>query len=60
MVLHAWTESGDRLCVRMTSTPSVATQARTTSYATEPAEVLHLVALWLDQVADGEPPADRP
>ena len=50
MVLHLWTESGDRMRVRITRTFDVRTGASTTSYAATRAEVLEQVGDWLDSV----------
>jgi hypothetical protein len=48
LVLHLWTETGDRMRVRVTRTTDVASEESTTSYASTPAEVLALVERWLE------------
>ena len=49
MVLQLWTETGDRMLVRVTQTVDVSRcDATTTSYASTKAEVLRLTERWLD------------
>lgn len=50
MVLHLWTEPGDRIRVRITRTTDVRTGTSTTSYAASRAEVLEQVDDWLDSL----------
>lgn len=48
MVLQLWTEPGERLRVRVTSTVDVSSTETTTSYASTVDEVLALTERWLD------------
>jgi len=48
MVLRLWTEHGDRIRVRVTSSSQLDGSDAVTSYAATPAEVLALVQEWLD------------
>jgi hypothetical protein len=50
MVLHLWTETGDRMRVRITSTIDLTSDQTTTSYAASTPEVLQAVESWLDSI----------
>jgi hypothetical protein len=50
MVLRLWTEHGDRIRVRVTSSSQLDGSDAVTSYAATPAEVLALVQEWLDSL----------
>lgn len=50
MILHAWTEVGGRMRVRITETTDVRSGSRTVAYAASPAEVVAAVKTWLESV----------
>jgi hypothetical protein len=50
MVLHLWTETGDRMRVRVTRTLDLSSDQSTTSYASSKPEVLEAVESWLDSL----------
>ena len=50
MILHAWTEVGGRMRVRITETTDLRSGARTVAYAASPTEVIAAVKAWLDSV----------
>jgi hypothetical protein len=60
MILHAWWEPGHRMRVRLTSTDSIQTGNRETSYASSSAEVQRLVQQWLDSLADKQDQSTPP
>lgn len=51
LVLHLWTETDDRMRVRITRTADLTAGHPSTSYASTKAEVLEAVAGWLDSFA---------
>lgn len=50
MVLHLWTETGDRMRVRITRTADLRSDQAATSYAASKEETLELVGEWLDSL----------
>ena len=50
MVLNLWTETGDRVRVRITRTVDLTAGETSTSYASTKAEVLETVDGWLDSL----------
>lgn len=50
MVLHLWTETDDRMRVRITQTVDLTSDQTITSYAASTPEVLQAVKSWLDSL----------
>lgn len=50
MVLHLWTETGERMRVRITRTDDLTSDQTTTTYAASTPEVLQAVKSWLDSL----------
>jgi hypothetical protein len=50
MDLHLWTETGDRMRVRITRTTDLPSGHMSTSYAATVSEVLEAVQSWLDSL----------
>lgn len=48
MVLHLWTEPGERMRVRITRTVDLGSEEAVTTYASTTAQVVELVEDWLD------------
>lgn len=48
MILHAWTEVGGRMRVRITETTDLRSSPRKVAYAATKTEVLAAVTAWLD------------
>ncbi len=55
LVLRLWTEPGQRMRVRVTSSTELRPAQSTTTYAVTEAEVLQLVAGWLEVLTAVEP-----
>lgn len=50
MVPHLWTETGERMRVRITRTDDLTSDQTTTTYAASTPEVLQAVKSWLDSL----------
>lgn len=50
MVIRLWTETGDRMRVRITRTEDLRSDQTTTTYAATKSETLQIVQDWLDSL----------